>query len=453
MTDIRDVLQHRTTSLAHQFRNDVEFDASVAKSAVRRKRTVRAALTSSAAVVGVIAVGSAAWAGYDALNPAPAAPPTPSATPSDLPSATPSATPSPTALERLESATQSERTALQTNPRTSEVWTGQSAFETDLDIIDLEYWTLVQVGENGDAAIVAMAPRSYDIFDGGRRIAALLEVDDDGARIIECPRPVAGLCPQDMGFPFGEDVSIDHDTFYDTLALPWGDIAAGGVPLYIATGSPLGDASAWTDFITIDPDYEPAPWASAVDDTPLGSGLSMMVRAYGDAAVPGLKAYDYAVRSPFGSYMPILHEAIGGFEAEGFTWDDGAPLELWSAEVCGELGDQACPDRWVSAEERCFPLGVTEDPHHRDRDWVAAGTTADGRTAYVPANGGNDVARAIFETMRDSSWDLEGDAPNYGFDTYQDFLEARSVITFQLDDERWIIAISPIARNNPYECA
>jgi hypothetical protein len=151
--------------------------------------------------------------------------------------------------------------------------------------------------------------------------------------------------------------------------------------------------------------------------------------------------------------MPLLEEGISGMDAKGFSWDDGEPVELSNAPSCGSWGENGCPDRWLSAEQRCWPMSVTEDPGHVADEWVAAGMTSDGRTAYVPAAGGNPVAKSVYKTMRDSSFDLELDAPNYVYTSYKQFLAARPLITFQLDDDRWIVALAGSARNDPYECA
>ncbi|MGC4174515.1 hypothetical protein [Demequina sp.] len=454
MSDIRDVLQHRNANLAQSLRNTDEFDLGSAAGTIKRKRAVRATFVGAAATVAAVAVATGAWAGYSALTVGPATSPSPSATPSGSDSASPSVTPTPQGpIERLTSASDAERLDLAANPRTGETWATPTEFVTDLDVVDDEYWVLAKVGSHDGADIVAVAPRYYEWFSGGRPIAALIEFEGNEARVIECPMPIEGeLCSQIPEDFFGSDVQLDADTFYDSLALPSQVMTVGGQTVAIGTDAPLGDASAWTDLVTQDPDYSTNPWADAVDDASLGNSQSALVRAYGTPAVTALAAYDYAIRTPFGSYVRLLEEGISGLDAAGFAWDDGAPVELYDPIACADWGEGACPDRWLSAEQRCYPLAVTEDPARKEADWVAAGKTSDGRVAYLPKAGGNAVAESVYTTMRDSSWDLEGDAPNYPY-TYEEFLEARSVIEFQLDDGRWIVALSGAARNNPYECA
>ena len=116
--------------------------------------------------------------------------------------------------------------------------------------------------------------------------------------------------------------------------------------------------------------------------------------------MPELTAFDFAIRTPYGSYIPMLEEGISGMDGDGFSWDDGQPVTFYDKDACSNWGDQACPDRWLSAEQRCFPLTVTEDPNHADADWVRAGSMSDGRVAYVPVGGGNTVVRpsAVFNT-------------------------------------------------------
>ncbi|WP_062318170.1 hypothetical protein [Demequina maris] len=98
MSELRDMFHERDARLAASLRDADEFDVPGARTVVKRRRRVRAAVTSAASVLVVAAVGAGAYALVPDRAPAPVAvTPSASATPTPTPSisASPTATPSP----------------------------------------------------------------------------------------------------------------------------------------------------------------------------------------------------------------------------------------------------------------------------------------------------------------------------------------------------------------------
>jgi len=450
MNDIRDVLQHRNTHLAQSLRNADEFDLDSAKGTIKRKRVVRAALIGTAATVAVVAVGAGAWAGYGAWRVGPATSESPSVTPSG--SAKPSATPTPTALSRESDMTNDRALELAAHPRTGEVWQQPEVYSPPSQVVPEDSgWMLYKVGSNGGADIVAVVQTLGDYRGSGAPLIALLEFDANGARLIDCPSANSDVpcSPVQTDRFFG--VASDLDTFYDSLTVPPTVEAAGGIRISTAAESPLGDAVRWPGLPSPAEGAQPwALWDTIEADSNIGNTQLQLVRALqAGGIVEALRSYNYAIATPFGSYVTLPPNGVSTLDGDAFGWDDGSAQVFADSQACENW---RCENRWVATDFRCQTTSMTLVSDFVADEWIKSGHMADGRIAFLPTPD-NALAKDVFEAMRDSSWDPESDTPNYEFSSLHDFLALQSLVAFEVRPGEWAVAITPDAQNNPYECA
>jgi hypothetical protein len=452
MTDIRDVLQNRSTNLSRSLRDADEFRLDAAKSAIKRKRAVRTAVIGTAAGIAVVAIGAGAWAGYGAWRVGPATSQSPSATPSG--SSTPSATPSApeVAYARESGMTNDRALELASHPRTGEVWQQPEIYTPATPVVtDDSGGALFKVGTRANADIVAVVQPLGDYRGSGAPILALLEFDAHGIRLIDCPSANADVPCSPIQTDRFIGVASDVDSFYDSLTVPPTVEAEGDITLSTASEYPLGDAVRWPGLP--DPAVGVQPWAlwdTIEPESTLGASQLRLVRAMQSQGLfEGLESYNYGIETPFASYVTLPSNGVATLDGGGFAWDDGTAQVFADSPACEKW---RCEDRWVAADVRCSATTMSLDTNHVADEWKAAGHMADGRTAYLPTDT-NVVAKKTFALMKNQSVDVTTKKNTYNFATIDEFLAARAMVAFEVRPGEWAVAIKPDAVNNPYECA
>ncbi|MCR6711726.1 MAG: hypothetical protein NVV57_03065 [Demequina sp.] len=471
MSDIRDVLQNRTTHLAQSLRGADEFNLPAAKGAVRRKRTVRGVLVGSAATVAVLAIGAGAWAGYGAWRVGPATSQSPSATPSgsEKPSASPSPSVTPSDEHQIVSGADVEILERLEHPTTGETW-HEPVEIASLGVNNTEGWPdemrYFEIGTRGDATIVAVVPSSYGPYAQGYGINQLLEVEGDEVRWIRCPSSRASDPCTDFEPSNAGSFSVDSDTHYDSLTYPqttspvsgWNLGTAPGAEVQFPEYALLGTANG---FPGIDlGDYEDDMTTGATRRELAKLGASTLVEYDSAGPIPGTVSSRFAIETPFGSviwlggwsgnmYEPSTVNGVW-YAPDSVTWDDGKDTFTKSAAGSSSF-DKPRP---LPAALSCnAPDEVTLDAFD-PADWVKAGTHAEGADVYLPVDGGNAQAKAVWTWLHDNSGaDQINPDLKYPYSTYKEFLADRSVFAWQRPDGAWVLAINSYAAQRVYECA
>ena len=218
MSDIRDVLQNRTSGLALSLRNADEFNAIGAKGMIKRKRALRATLVAGVAAVGVIVVGAGAWAGYGAMKVTPAVSPSssPSTTPSASSTPSPSATPSaaPVVYEgRNPNMTDAEALARAEHPATGEVWLATPEKVEPGDWSKDDLWSRIRRRPD---VVPRRSPRRQRDPVTGPGCAARRGFAGRNARVIVAPRPDQ---PAEVAEPYTADDFPSRRRHLDLLRL------------------------------------------------------------------------------------------------------------------------------------------------------------------------------------------------------------------------------------------
>ncbi|MDN4474124.1 hypothetical protein [Demequina zhanjiangensis] len=451
MSELRDILQGRHDRLATSLRDAAEFDELTAVGTVKRRRRTRALVTSTSTVLGVGALSLGAFLllpgasddGDPAATLSPSPTPTVTASPSASPTTAPSAPPEPSEaavplvtgddigiLERLE------------NPTTGETWHQPTLIAAPAPLAD-EGGTFLSVGTRGDADIVLWVAGGFDYWTSGYE-ARLYEIDAAGIRWIQCPSVVpSDRCETPWAEWENGARSFDALTNYDSLTLPRAVSPAPGwsIDLTIADDMALlGNEAPGT---TLTPN-ERAVLGYGERTVIATLGPWQLVQDQSDGFVPSLIDVRYRLVSAFGTSIELGSEAGSDYADANAAF--GGP---------NYQGDEMLP-----ASGTCFRADETIDPHHDADGWVAAGINVDGQRVYLPVEGGNAVSRAVYDTLFDSSWawsDEAGDMVSgvgaYAYSTYAEFLEARSVVTWDRGDGVWVVGIQAQASQQVYECA
>ncbi|WP_243886295.1 hypothetical protein [Cellulomonas fengjieae] len=392
----------------------------VVRSAARRRRVVRRATESFAAVGVVGALGAGLWFGLGQSAPDPVVPvetqtvtPTPTPEPSATPTPTPTPTGPPTRADSIDDATVVARLSA---PRTGEVWTTPvRAPEQDalLPSDDFPGWTVYLVGSRADASIyLGVSPWSGPQYGPGAE--ALFEVDASGARLIACPSARTGdpCVDPDGAVP----IARDEATFYDTLTLPE-SVDLGG--FVVTTAGAREQASP--HFLGRAVQLEGPPFEIRTVRT-LGS-LAVVERSE-PSEISGLTNLSYGVLTPFGSFVQLFPGDVPGGDFGDITWDDGVTR--------GEV------DEWTSGpgSGSCSWWAYSREQHHAAEQWREGGTTADGRRVWIPAAGGNPLSRTV-RAWHEARAQAAGE--EYPYPTDDAFLQANALFAIQGPGGEWLV--------------
>ncbi|AEI10894.1 hypothetical protein [Cellulomonas gilvus] len=421
---------------------------------VRRARIQRHAVTSVGAAACAGVLGTGVWYGIGQLEPTPTPPAhSPSQTlPSPAPSSDPTTPAAPvTPAERAKSiddATVIERLSA---PRTGETWTApvlDDAVASSLLPADrLDTWSVYRVGERGGATLylatedVTTAIETPTFLRAG---ALMYEVDDDGARLVTCPSARTGDPCVDAATDVAAGVTVDEDTFYDTLTLPSSvDLGEGWKVSTDATRE-----SDWFSPYGVPVGLTEQPVASIATVGSLTFAGAPVAAPGATGLVEGLSSAAYAWRLPFGSYVQLDSQDVPGTSFDDITWDDGVSrTDEWRTWTAG-AGALSCMDAQFSLEDS-----------HDPADWRRVGTTADGLPVMAPVAGGNDLSRTVRQHMLDKSWTMNEGSEVHGLDagypyaTDDAFLEAQALIAVQAPDGTWHVRLRADALNVVFECA
>jgi hypothetical protein len=400
--------------------------------------------------------------------------PSPEATPSptvpSTASATPSPSPEPVRAEREANIPDEVVVTRMANPRMGEVWHEPVPLDEDLELFRYDdggsyassgYARYFEIGTRGEATIVALAEVEFNVWEMGHVIHAVFEIDDAGARYISCPSArTEAPCISPPAYVNPDPFTIDTETFYDTLTLPeWitvGDglsVAGWQQPLDSYAEWTWGSASLFRDGITWK--YEPElaedglPWGEFERETGRleyaeqfstvpGTRTSVVRLSSQRQQIAGVTAIEYGIVMAHGGLVRVGPAGMNGFGVGSITWDDGATVT----------------SRFTAVTQTCFAAPFTLLDDFDPDQWVAAGETADGQRVYLPVDGGNTVAHAAFDYLHGHSWGVDGDEDgDYPYDSADEFVEARSIFTYQLPGGDWIVAMDPLAAQRVYECA
>ncbi|MBT0993199.1 hypothetical protein KIN34_02700 [Cellulomonas sp. DKR-3] len=450
MNDLDQLLHGARDAIAEATGPLDERALSRVRGTVRRARIRRHTVEGVGAAACVGALGVGAWFAAGTSDPVPV-PPARTGTPTSGPTPTPTSTPTPTPAAtpsgpveraaRIDDATVRERLLA---PRTGETWTDpvedDEAAARLLDASSRDAWTVYRVGTRGAATLFA----AFDDATVARdtpldQPAVLFEVDDAGARLVTCPSARTGdLCVDDgNGVPLGlaADVTLDEDTFYDTLTLP-ARIAAGGTWTF-RTDASRADTFTGAYGVPWGPD-EAQSHRVLVDLGP----LALVLRDEATEGVPGLTSSTYAVRLPFGAYVPLTQEDLPNAAFDTITWDDGTPRT-----------DEVGPGTVAPGAFVCLDAQVSTEAQHDPAQWREAGTTAEGERVVVPVAGGNAVSRAVRAFQEDQSFGFDESVdPGYRYPDDGSFLDAHALWAVQAPDGAWHLHLRQDAASVVYEC-
>lgn len=413
MSDLRDVLQHRTISLGQSLRNADEFDAPAAKSVVKRKRRVRAALTSSVATVGAVAIGVGVWAGYGALNQSPVTSSTPSASASA--SASPSVTPSPSVTAapvfegRNPSMSDDEALARATHPATGEEWLATpheaKPGKWANDDFFAGYWgpePWYLVGHRAGNDILTQSMTGY-----------IVEVDGDGTpRLIAAPRPdQSAVLDSDLDSP----IAIASDVYYDSLAVPDSIVTPEGDSLDLRTGFAALRSDAENYAISTVAAVGPSALVAGFSDSPTryeywGAEVDQLLAGK-------VKDVTYFLRTPYGALEQLDLDPLA------------QPVE-WTGDY-GALGDGPFIDFFDQSCEGLSP-GTTALTPDLGGDWVVAGHSGD-REVLAPGTE-NDLAQAMYANWLDAKKQGSGGDAASEIHSLEEYVEAPAFVAVSTDD-------------------
>lgn len=480
MSDLGDTLSRAGDSLGGDVGPVEEATLRRIVGGARRRRVRRHTVQAVAGVALVAVLGGGGWWGMQREAPAPAHTPTPQVTTSATPTATPTPTPTPTASEppepvvrqtAIDDATVLRRLA---EPRTGETWHAPEPADDVRLVASEEYGTewaprTVKVGERGDAVVYAVVGEHYH-YDARRDVLGLFEVDAAGARYIACPSPRTEDCdPEVPGAPsLDPAVTVDVDTFYDTLGIPVEAELVDGFTVRTAGGIMR----------------ERRDWSTGTDRVvaPLGNGVLLVpptdsewhraedavdVARYGPAAlvelhwqdgeVDGLTNVSYAWRLPFGAHVALAPEDVPGADWDAIVWDDGVDRRV-------DVSEPGFPAATVAPGARSCTAATFSiaDPFDR-RAWRPAGRTPEGARVHVPVAGGNDLARQVRSWQERISWSVgpdDGTETLQGAEVYAEtgmttdaaFLAANALFAVERPDGVWMLGLSPAAAAPVWEC-
>ncbi|MFV0633783.1 hypothetical protein [Demequina sp.] len=469
MNDLGDVLRERERALAAAKAGAAEFDVDSAKGAVRGRRRTRAVLAGAGGAVAAVAIGALAWVGYGTLQPEPAMP-GPSPTQDPTPAATASSSPSPTPTNSTGEGTPAPASAMGddaqwlervVSPTTGETWHAPVALGA-LGLVggsgseQLQYY---DIGSVGTWEIVATVWPEFQYFSGGYPVEHLLLMRDGEVRLLTCPSSQSDdtcIVADDT-----EGLAEDGTVHVDSLSYPNSVTTAEGLTVQTATPQGYGQRTAYAH------EYAGALVAApgielTVDDRDfLGMGERRELATLGDSVlvedridgwVEGLTDARYRIVTPFGGEIDLPWALADAYGAGAVAWDDGR--DTWTHPAPEGASSSEQEYGLLPATRTCFGAAETLDTRHDPTGWVAAGSTVAGQTVYLPRDGGNEVARAVFDAMRGNPEDVQGlEMEQFPYATYEAFLEARSVMTWQRADGQWVVAIDAYAAQRVYECA
>ncbi len=381
---------------------------------------------------------------------------TPAPTPS--PSASPTPAPPEEPFDGLRSAAIDDAAALAhlVDPRTDEVWHAPAELAVAPAYFDsLADITFFDVGDRGTADILVAVNERVE-FDAYSDIRGLFEVNGTNAWFITCPSARIGdpcmAVPDDLN----AGVSIDGDTFYDSLTYPSAFEPQPGYRL--ATGQTLHNFLSWQSVLgdgnfllppVTDADIIYDPRASADVTTLAVYGDTDIVQLEWEAfGLPGLTNISYALRLPYGAIHLFSADDIPASQYTAIDWADGM---FYTSYLEWDGTDHVIG----AGSGICYPAHWTIEAAHVDLVWEVAGTAPNGVSVYTPLEGGNLAAIAIRDHLDDVSygwdWDAGVEIP-YPYANIDDFLDVNSLIAVQRPDGAWLLGLRPDANSLAYEC-
>lgn len=393
---------------------------------------------------------------------APAVDPEPSASAS-APEPSPSVTP--VAIPEFPRVTGADAGVLERlwSPTTGETWhdpvpienLGLLAYDNGIE----DNYSYFEIGNRGSARIVAAVPEYFEYFFGGYAVYAMFEIEGDEARLITCPSARAGDACLDWSTDWEEPGrALDTLTHYDSLTYPehaevlegWTlDLAHLAAADWVDAIQSFGDANAFPGITLAPEEAEFLGRGTPMEIAGLGASTLIEYRAPGD--VPGLTDSRLAIETPYGGIVPSLSAFVSSYYGTGaVTWNDG--VDTFTHPGIWDPTPQTFPVR--PAGGTCFGPDETIAEDFDPSQWVVAGKHRLGFDVYVPADAGNELARAVWTTMRGASWgeDIEPELA-YPYETLAAFLDARSLFAWERPDGEWVIAIDDFAGQRVYECA
>jgi hypothetical protein len=320
-------------------------------------------------------------------------------------------------------------------------------------------YSYFEVGNRGSARIVVAVPEYFEYFFGGYAVYAMFEVDGPDARMITCPSARTGDSCLDWSTDWEEPGrSLDGDTHYDSLTYPervevledWILTPAHlAVSDWVDSTMAFGDANGFPGIATTAEEREFLGRDERKEIASLGDSTLLEFRTPSD--VPGLVDSRFALETPYGGVIPSQSAFASSYYGTGaVTWNDG--VDTFTHPDIWDGAPQTSPVR--AAGLACFGPDETLAAEFDVDEWEVAGTHRLGFDVYLPADAGNDVARAVWITMKDSSWgeDIEP-ALAYPYESLDAFLDARSVFAWERPDGEWVIAMDGFAGQRVYECA
>ena len=474
MSDLGDILARAGMELGGQTGPMDDGALRRVVSGARRRRVRRHTFQGVAAVAAVVVIGASGWWGAQREQPMPAHTPTPAVTRTTAPTPTPTSEPTPTvdAGPVVRETSTDDATVLRrlAAPRTGETWHDPEPAPDAPALMTVNEGESVlpalRVGTRGDATIYAVIQQSF-YWDSD--VLGLFEVDGAGARFIACPTPRADDPCLEGSYgdwrALAPGVSVDRDTFYDTLGIPGAVDLGGGYVVRTATtlanvrsdvDAGPGVARLGNAWPVAHAEWGPTEVAESV--LVAGYGRAGLAEVRSEAVVPGLTPMFYAWKLPFGSTIQLSGADVPGGDFNSLVWDDGVERDVPEDQMWGGIAGVTAP-----AAPSCTPYTLNRDASFDRSTWRAAGRTAEGLRVYVPVVGGNDRSRQVRAWNESQSWawgestgeEITG-AEVYqqtGFGTDQAFLDAHALVAVERPDHTWLLGMIPTAAPVVYECA
>lgn len=489
MSDLGDILARAGAELGAQA--DPLDDGALSRvlASARRRRVRRHAYQAAAAAAAVAVAATGGWWGVQHQEPAPAQTPSPLVStpvperPTPTPAPTPSATPDGDGPVVREASIDDETVLRRlVQPRTGETWHAPEPAD-DLDLLTLDEhsapgYRTVRVGARGSATIYAVAG-PMEPYSGERDVVGLFEVDAAGPRYIACPGPQSQECggPGDVpALPLAPGVTVDLDTFYDTLGIPTEADLVDGFAVRTTAGTwwdarpqrideepalpVLGDARTLFP-AERDDEYRPD---DVTDLTTYGPAALVELR-WSAELVAGLTNVSYAWRTPYGALVHLGPGDVPGSAWDEIVWDDGVDRRLTPSDP--ESYALLPPETRAPGDHACVSSRFSLEEDHVDAQWRPAGRTRDGTRVYVPVAGGNDVASRVRAWQASIAWTVDLNvgpdaddvvqgpevyAADTGYGTDEAFLAANALFALERPDGRWMLGLRPDALAPVYEC-
>jgi hypothetical protein len=264
-----------------------------------------------------------------------------------------------------------------------------------------------EVGSQGGARLVVATSEYSDLYMGGNAVYAMFAVSESSAAMLTCPSARGGDGCLDWstdwerpGRYLEPNLVLDSLTYPERVEpLPGWSLQTSrlAATTYATSVQAYGDANEFPSIATTPEECDFLGRDDRIVLTALGDSTLVEYRQMGD--VPGLADSRFAIETPFDSVIASESALSAAYYGQGaITWNDGVDTFTHDAQYSG-AGDEAYPV--TSASYACSGPDETRAATFDSTQWQVAGKHRLGFDVYLPVTGGNDTARAVWQTLSD----------------------------------------------------